>query len=60
VLLGTDLVGDDVPGLQGADRSYSAHPAAKGDWTYQVRGNYTATAPGNVWTGARYQGTVAC
>lgn len=39
--------------------SYSAHPAAKGTWTYQVRGIYTA-GPGNVWTGTPYQGTVTC
>jgi hypothetical protein len=45
--------------VQTTNGSYSAHPAAKGTWTYQVRGNYTA-APGNVWTGAPYQGTVTC
>jgi hypothetical protein len=39
--------------------TYSAAPAAKGTWTYQVRGNHTA-APGNVWTGTPYQGTVTC
>jgi hypothetical protein len=38
---------------------YSAHPAAKGTWTYQILGNYTA-APGNIWTGTPYQGTVTC
>jgi hypothetical protein len=45
--------------VQTTNGSYSAHPAAKGTWTYQVRGNYTA-APGNVWTGTPYQGTVTC
>lgn len=51
-----DPNGTAVPTTGG---SYSAHPAAKGTWTYQVRGNYTA-APGNVWTGTPYQGTVTC
>ena len=45
--------------VQTTNGSYSAHPAARGTWTYQVRGNYTA-APGNVWTGIPYQGTVTC
>ncbi|MFP3462386.1 hypothetical protein R5O87_16215 [Arthrobacter globiformis] len=45
--------------VQTTGGSYSAHPAARGTWTYQVRGNYTA-APGNVWTGTPYQGTVTC
>ncbi|MFC9350417.1 hypothetical protein [Arthrobacter sp. NPDC057013] len=45
--------------VQTTNGSYSAHPATKGTWTYQVRGNYTA-APGNVWTGTPYQGTVTC
>lgn len=39
--------------------SYFQILAARGTWTYQVRGIYTA-APGNVWTGVPYQGTVTC
>ncbi|MFE4543012.1 hypothetical protein [Arthrobacter sp. NPDC056727] len=45
--------------VQTTNGTYSAHPATKGTWTYQVRGNYAA-APGNVWTGTPYQGTVIC
>ena len=51
-----DPSGAAVQTTNGTD---SARPAAKGTWTYEVRGNYTA-APGNVWTGVPYQGTVTC
>ncbi|UVJ38148.1 hypothetical protein [Arthrobacter sp. CJ23] len=41
------------------DGIYVKSPAAKGTWTYQIRGLYTAS-PGNVWTGQPFTGTVVC
>jgi len=39
--------------------TYTKSPAAKGTWTYQIRGLYQVS-PGNVWTGQYFQGTVVC
>lgn len=39
--------------------SYTKQLAAKGVWTYQIQGLYTA-APGNTWTSLPYEGTVTC
>ncbi|MGA7206159.1 MAG: hypothetical protein WBX27_16175 [Specibacter sp.] len=39
--------------------TYAKQPAAKGTWTYQIRGLFTA-APGNIWTSLPYEGTVTC
>ncbi|MDQ0032173.1 hypothetical protein [Arthrobacter bambusae] len=51
-----DPNGTAVPAAAG---TYTTSPAAKGKWTYQIRGLYTVSST-NVWKGQPFQGTVRC
>jgi hypothetical protein len=52
----SDPDGTPVPTTGG---TYADHPAAKGTWTYRIRGLYTVTAT-NVWKGQPFEGTIDC
>lgn len=43
-----------------AGRSFAPGKSDKGDWTYEIRGEYRVPGTTNIWTGKKLTGTVTC
>lgn len=44
----------------GAGRSFGHDRSDKGDWSYEIRGEYRVPGTSNMWTGKPLTGTVTC